>query len=302
VHKLLFQTSFSNFLFKLLLQTSFSNFFFKLLSIFRTVNSCMEDHIQKTAEELTPEKQKPSRLIFRRVFQIIKYSAIAFFGSTLLAVILFSFINPPVTPLMLKRAFVKNSDGKRVGIHKDWVSYRNISPHMIQAVVASEDNRFIDHFGIDIQAVQKAADYNKRHRRKRGASTISQQVAKNVFLWPARTWIRKGFEVYFTVLIETIWSKKRIMVVYLNVMETGNGVYGVEAAARKYFRKPAAKLTRGEAALIAACLPSPRKRNPARPTPYLLRRQAKIMDLMRKIGPVEFGASHPERSRRGTKK
>lgn len=160
---------------------------------------------------------------------------------------------------------------------------------MIQAVVASEDNRFRDHHGFDMQAIKKAADYNKKHRRKRGASTISQQVAKNVFLWPARTWIRKGFEVYFTFLIETIWSKKRIMVVYLNVIETGNGIYGVEAASRKYFNKPALKLTRGESALIAACLPNPRKRNPARPTPYLLRRQAKIMDLMRKIGPLEFG-------------
>jgi monofunctional biosynthetic peptidoglycan transglycosylase len=255
----------------------------------------------------TPDVPKPEeqniRLRFIRILKlslrIAKYAAIGFFGSTILAVIIFSFINPPLTPLMLKRALVKNPDGKIVGIHKDWVSYKKISLNMIQAVVASEDNRFMDHFGIDMQAVQKAVDYNKRHRRKRGASTITQQVAKNVFLWPARTWIRKGFEVYFTVLIEAVWSKKRIMVVYLNVMETGNGVYGVEAASRKYFKKPASKLTRSEAALIAACLPNPRKRNPARPTPYLLRRQARIMDLMRKIGPVEFGVRHPERSRRG---
>lgn len=157
---------------------------------------------------------------------------------------------------------------------------------MIRAVVASEDNRFTEHWGIDIQAVQKAVDYNKRHKRKRGASTITQQVAKNVFLWPARTYIRKGLELYFTVLIEAIWSKKRIMVVYLNVMETGNGIYGVEAAAQKYFKKPASKLTRGQAALIAASLPNPRGRNPARPTAYMLRRQAKILDLMRKIGEI----------------
>lgn len=159
---------------------------------------------------------------------------------------------------------------------------------MTRAVVASEDNRFLDHWGIDVEAVQKAVDYNKRHRRKRGASTISQQVAKNVFLWPARTYIRKGFEVYFTVLIEAVWSKKRIMVVYLNVMETGNGVYGVEAAAQKYFHKSAKKLTKGEAALIAAALPNPRGRNPARPSTYLLKRQARILSLMNKIGPVEF--------------
>lgn len=224
----------------------------------------------------------------KKALFVLKWAALGFFASTFLAVVLFSFINPPLTPLMLKRAFLKKSDGTRVGIHKDWVSYKNISPYMIRAVVASEDNRFMDHWGIDVEAVQKAVDYNKRHRRKRGASTITQQVSKNVFLWPARTYIRKGFEVYFTVLIEAVWSKKRIMVVYLNVLETGNGLYGVEAAAQKYFHKPAKKLTKGEAALIAAALPNPRGRNPARPSAYLLNRQARIMNLMNKIGPVEF--------------
>jgi monofunctional biosynthetic peptidoglycan transglycosylase len=251
----------------------------------------MEDSIERLAGVPVPEShEKPPgfRKYLLKAFVVFKYTVLAFFGSTILAVVIFSFVNPPLTPLMVKRAFVKKSDGKRAGIHKDWVSFKKISPYMIQAVVASEDNRFMDHFGIDLQAVQKAVDYNKRHRKKRGASTISQQVAKNVFLWPARTWIRKGFELYFTVLIETVWSKKRIMVVYLNIMETGNGVYGVEAAARKYFKKPASRLTRSEAALIAASLPNPRSRNPARPSSYLQRRQVKIMDLMRKIGPVEL--------------
>jgi monofunctional glycosyltransferase len=206
----------------------------------------------------------------------------------MLVVILFSFVNPPVTPLMVKRSLIRKSNGEFTGIHKNWVSYRNLSPHLIQAVVAAEDNRFSEHWGIDVEAVQKAVDYNKKHRRKRGASTISQQVAKNVFLWPARSYIRKGFELYFTVLIETVWSKKRIMVVYLNVMETGDGIYGAEAAAQKYFHKKASQLNRGEAALIAACLPNPRQRNPARPTSYLLRRQARILSIMRKIGPVHF--------------
>jgi len=251
----------------------------------------MQDNDNKSAEVVfsdVPEKHPLFKLTPAIAFKILKYLVIGFFGSTIFTVVLFSFINPPITPLMVKRAFVKKSDGKRAGIHKEWVSFREISPHMINAVVASEDNRFMDHFGIDMQAVQKAVDYNKKHRRKRGASTISQQVAKNVFLWPARTYLRKGFELYFTVLIETVWSKKRIMVVYLNVMETGNGIYGVDEAARKYFKKPAAKLTRSEAALIAASLPNPRVRNPARPSAYMLRRQAKIMDLMRKIGPVEL--------------
>jgi monofunctional biosynthetic peptidoglycan transglycosylase len=245
--------------------------------------------IQQSQNTLaSDEKLKPFNPYLKKAWKIAKWAAIGFFGSTILAVLLFSFINPPLTPLMLKRAFVKDSKGHFIGIHKDWVSYRHISPNMIQAVVASEDNRFVEHFGIDMQAVEKAVDYNKRHRRKHGASTISQQVAKNVFLWPARTWIRKGFELYFTVMIETVWSKKRIMVVYLNVVETGNGVYGVEAAAQKYFHKPASRLTRGEAALIAASLPNPRKRNPAQPSVYMLRRQAKILDLMRKIERVEL--------------
>jgi monofunctional biosynthetic peptidoglycan transglycosylase len=202
--------------------------------------------------------------------------------------VLYSFVNPPLTPLMIKRAFIKKADGKRAGIHKDWVSYKNISPNMIKAVVASEDNRFLNHWGIDVDAIQKATKYNKRHKRKRGASTITQQVAKNVFLWPARSWVRKGFELYFAVMIEAVWSKKRIIVVYLNVMETGNGIYGVEAAARKYFHKSAAKLTSSEAALIAAALPNPRGRNPANPSAYLIRRHARIMSLMNKIGPVKF--------------
>lgn len=244
------------------------------------------DILQGVQEVPSPKRgwKKPVKKICR----IFLWVALGFLGSTLFFIILYSFVNPPVTPLMISRALLKNADDGRVGIHKDWVSFREISPNMIKAVVASEDNRFLEHWGIDVEAVQKAVAYNKRHRRKHGASTITQQVAKNVFLWPARSWIRKGFELYFTVMIEVVWSKKRIMVVYLNVIETGNGVYGVEAAARKYFHKPAAKLTRGEAALIAAALPNPRRRNPAKPTPYLLRRQARILNLMNKIGEVKF--------------
>jgi monofunctional biosynthetic peptidoglycan transglycosylase len=241
----------------------------------------------QVAQEV-PSGQSAGKKYLRIFLRVILWTAIGFFGSTLFVVILYSFVNPPVTPLMVSRAFLRKSDGRRVGIHKDWVSFKNVSPHMIKAVVASEDNRFLDHWGIDVDAVQKAVAYNKRHRRKHGASTITQQVAKNVFLWPARTWIRKGFEVYFTMMIEVVWSKKRIMVVYLNIVETGNGIYGVEAAARKYFHKPAARLTRSEAALIAASLPNPRVRNPAKPTSYMLRRQGRILDLMNKIGEVRF--------------
>ena len=211
----------------------------------------------------------------RKSLTILKWTVVFFFASTLFIEVLFTFINPPITPLMINRVFEQKMDGKKAKLHKKWMPIEKISPNMYQAVVASEDNRFLEHWGIDVQAIEKAVQYNKRHRRKHGASTITQQVAKNVFLWPARTWLRKGFELYFTVTIDLIWSKRRIMEVYLNVIETGDGVYGTEAAAREYFHKSAKNLTRGEAALIAACLPNPIKRNPAAPTPYLLRRQGR---------------------------
>ncbi len=223
-----------------------------------------------------------------RILQLFKWAAIAFFTCSVLTVIIYRFVPPPVTPLMIKRAIERSSEGKKPLIVKDWVRLKKISPHLIQAVVAAEDNRFLEHWGIDVQAIEKAIEHNKKHRRIRGASTITQQTAKNVFLWPARTYTRKVFELYFTFMIETFWNKKRIMEVYLNVIETGDGIYGAEAAARKYFHKPAVKLTRGEAALIAAALPNPRRRNPAAPSAYMLRRQAKILDLMNKITPVKF--------------
>ena len=234
------------------------------------------------------EQVSRNKRLFKWGLFIFKWSATGFFGATLFGIVLYAFVNPPVTPLMVQRALKQKMSGKEMVIRKSWVPIEEISNNMVKAVVSSEDNRFLEHWGIDVQAIQKAVDYNKRHKRKRGASTITQQVAKNVYLWPARTWLRKGFELYFTVAIEAVWSKKRIMEVYLNVMETGDGVYGVEAAARRYFHKPASRLTKGEAALIAACLPNPRKRNPAAPTPYIYRRQAQIMNLMNKIGSVDF--------------
>jgi monofunctional biosynthetic peptidoglycan transglycosylase len=229
------------------------------------------------------ELKKNWRYYAKKVLTIFKWTALFFFASTLFIEILFTFINPPITPLMINRVIEQKMAGKRAKLHKKWMPIEKISPNMYQAVVASEDNRFLEHWGIDVQAIEKAVQYNKRHKRKHGASTITQQVAKNVFLWPARTWLRKGFELYFTVTIDLIWSKRRIMEVYLNVIETGDGIYGTEAAARDNFHKSAKNLTRGEAALIAACLPNPRKRNPSAPTPYLLRRQARILNLMNKM-------------------
>lgn len=217
-----------------------------------------------------------------------KWTAVSLFGLSVYLTICFSFIRPHLTPLMVKRLFEPAKYNQPKQLRHQWVPLERISPNLVQAVVASEDNRFTTHFGLDLQAIEKAKVHNKYHRRKRGASTISQQTAKNVFLWPARTYLRKGFEVYFTLMIETFWSKRRIMEVYLNMIEMGPGIYGAEAASQRYFHKPASRLTRGEAALIAASLPNPRKRNPSAPSSYMYSRQAKILSLMSKIGKVEL--------------
>ena len=218
------------------------------------------------------------------------YIALFFFLSTLFSVISYRFINPPVTPLMIMRSIQQKFDGEKMVLRKEWASIKEISPSLQLAVVASEDNRFLEHNGFDFKAIEKAKDYNakKKGKKIRGASTISQQTAKNVFLWPQRSWIRKGLEVYFTFLIELIWSKKRIMEVYLNVIETGKGIYGAEKASQIYFNKSAKNLSPGEAALIAAILPNPLKWNPARPTSYLLGRQQWILWNMGNIGKLEY--------------
>jgi len=228
---------------------------------------------------------------FRKfLFRFLKYFLILFFGSSIFFVVLYRFVNPPITPLMLIRCVDQVFSGESLQLHKDWKSLDEISPQLQLAVVASEDNRFLEHSGFDMEAIKKAEAYNEKKKGKkvRGASTISQQTAKNVFLWPDRTWVRKGLEVYFTFLIETVWGKKRIMEVYLNVIEMGNGIYGAEAASQKYFHKPASALSREQAALIAAILPNPRKWDPEHPTAYMLSREHWILWNMGNVGKVEY--------------
>ena len=228
---------------------------------------------------------------FRKfLFRFLKYFLILFFSSSIFFVVLYRFVNPPVTPLMLIRLVQQKINGESLRLKKEWKSLDEISSQLQLAVVASEDNRFIEHSGFDLKAIKKARDYNdnKKGKKIRGASTISQQTAKNVFLWPDRSWIRKGIEVYFTFLIETVWGKKRIMEVYLNVIEMGDGIYGAEAASQKYFHKHAVSLTRDQAALIAAILPNPRKWDPSRPSAYLLNREQWILWNMANIGKVEY--------------
>lgn len=194
-----------------------------------------------------------------------------------------------VTPLMVQRSVEFVFKGELPKNSKTWVSIDDISPNMVQAVVTSEDNLFLSHHGFSIDAMTKAFEHNQKGKRIRGGSTISQQTAKNVFLFPQRSYVRKGLEAYFTVLMELTWSKKRIMEVYLNVIEMGDGIYGVEAASQEYFGIHASQLSKSQAASIAACLPNPRRFNAGHPSGYIQRRKAHIMSLMDKVGQVNFG-------------
>ncbi len=210
-------------------------------------------------------------------------------------VVLYRFVPVYYTPLMFIRMYEQKVDGRPVKLKHKWVPMDKISQQLVQAVVASEDNLFLIHNGFDFDQIEIAQKDAQKGKKLRGASTISQQTAKNVFLWPGRSYFRKGLEVYFTVLIEFTWGKERIMEVYLNSVEMGDGIYGAEAVAQSNFRKNALRLTKSEAALIAASLPNPLQYNSARPSPYLLRRQAKIMTLMDKIMKVNFGKDVKDR-------
>lgn len=187
---------------------------------------------------------------------------------------------------MVIRCFQQVSEGRSLKLSHDWEPLENISPSLSVAVMASEDARFLEHHGFDYKAIEHAAKRNREHpeKRKLGASTISQQTAKNVFLWPGRSWTRKGFEAYFTVLIEVLWPKQRIMEVYLNSIEMGEGIYGAQAVAEEHFGKDAKDLTRSECALIAATLPNPRKFSSKSPSTYMLKRQSRIQKEMKYVG------------------
>lgn len=212
---------------------------------------------------------------------IIKWALSLFFASTILVVVAYRFIPVYITPLMVIRCF----ENKNLTIHHHWVPLEEMSPHMPVAVMAGEDARFLLHHGFDFNAIGTAAKRNIRNSggKKYGGSTISQQTAKNVFLWPGRSWVRKGFEAYFTALIEIAWSKQRIMEVYLNSIEMGDGIYGVDACAKYNFGKTAGDLTRGECALIAGTLPNPRRFSSKNPSGYMRLRQRQIMANMRYI-------------------
>ena len=224
----------------------------------------------------------------------------AFFASTILAVVALRFLPVYVTPLMVMRCFEQVGEGKSLKMKHHWVSLDKISPNLPMAVMASEDAKFLDHHGFDFQAIEHAAERNRKHpeKRKLGASTISQQTAKNVFLWPGRSWVRKGFEVYFTGLIELMWSKQRIMEVYLNSIEMGDGIYGADAVAKEHFNTTAENLSKAQCALIAATLPNPRKFSSKNPSGYMLKRQSRIMREMRYVTPLPREGEDVKRKKR----
>jgi len=238
------------------------------------------------APEITPAKIRKG--FWNRLLRHIRNISLAFFVISIVLVVLARFIPIIVTPLMLIRSVESIVQGESPKLSKSWVSIDEISPNMIQAVVASEDNLFLSHYGFSFNDISKAIKHNNKGRRIRGGSTITQQTAKNVFLWPDRSYLRKGLEAYFTVLIELIWSKERIMEVYLNVIEMGDGIYGVQAASLEHFGVNASQLSKSQAALIAACLPNPRRFNAGHPSGYIERRKSRIVSLMGKLGPVDF--------------
>ena len=247
----------------------------------------------------------------KRIFRFLWKTVAWFVGLSIFSVVLFRFVPVPVTPLMLIRVVEQTFSSDKIRLKHDWVSIDQISKNLPLAVVCSEDQNFMNHSGFDMNAIERSVDALKRGaKRVRGASTISQQTAKNVFLWPGRSvvrkalelplalwidlvwpgrsWVRKGFEVYFTVLIEFVWSKERIMEVYLNSIEMGNGIYGAEAAAKFYWNTTARNLSRTQAATIAAILPNPLEYSANPPGPYIQSRIGWITGQMNEWGTLKF--------------
>lgn len=222
--------------------------------------------------------------MLKRIFTFFLKLIGWFFLLSILLVVVYKWAPVPFTPLMV----IRSIEYPEESLQHDWVSMNEISPSLQLAVVASEDQNFLSHNGFDYKAIKKAIEENKRKKKTRGASTISQQTAKNVFLWPQRSWVRKGFEVYFTFLIELFWSKKRILEVYLNSIEMGKGIYGAEAAAEAWFGKKASQLSSYEAAAIASILPNPREYSASPASNYVQQRKQWIMRQMQNLQRLQF--------------
>ncbi len=227
--------------------------------------------------------KKQNTTVINRVLRWVRNLLIFFFTSTILAVVILKYIPVYVTPLMLIRACEQVVDGKSPTIRHEWVPLEQINHNLPQAVMASEDNLFLKHSGFDLEQIQKAQIEAQEGKRQRGASTISQQTARNVFLWQHRSWFRKGLEAYFTFLIEIIWGKERIMEVYLNSIEMGPGIYGAQAVAEANFGTSADKLTKDQSAYIAVSLPNPLKRDSGHPTAKMRTMHNTVLKRMNQI-------------------
>ena len=237
-----------------------------------------------------PARRRPSVVVrVGRFCARLTFVALALPTLVLLAL---RWLDPPTSAFILARQWQHLRTGQPAAVGSSWVDFDRISPHLAVAVIAAEDQRFPDHHGFDFHAIGRALEYNASNRTVRGASTISQQTAKNLFLWSGRSYLRKGLEAGLTVGMETVWSKKRILTVYLNIAEFGDGIFGVEAAAQRYFHKPASQLTPGEAALLAAVLPNPIRYRADAPSGYVRSRQAWILRQMRQLGGEGFMREH----------
>jgi len=224
----------------------------------------------------------------KRLLRFLYTVMLWFLGLSISLVVIYKFIPVPFTPLMVVRFVETKKSDRDVSFDHDWEPLENISPNLQKAVIASEDGTFLQHHGFDFKAMGKALKNNQKGNKIKGGSTISQQTAKNVFLWQGRSYLRKGLEAYFTFLIELVWGKERIMEVYLNSIEMGNGIYGAQAASRHWYHKDASNLSVREAAGIAAILPNPRKFKASNSSSYTNKRKTKIVRLIRHMGKLEY--------------
>lgn len=254
--------------------------------------------ITKYGHPLAKQEKKGKKSaggFFKQVKRWIRILFILHIQWSLIFLCLYRVLPVPLTPLHIIRLFEENKTDKDRKIVYDWCSLEKMSPNMPLAVVTSEDPMFFEHHGFDFEQIKNSLEHNlEKGKKLRGASTISQQTAKNLFLWPSRSWMRKGIEVYFTVIMEACWTKRRILEVYLNIIEMGDGIYGAEAASQTYFHKSSEKLSKSEAALIAAVLPNPRRWHPDKPTPFIRKKQIKIIRYMKYVDMSPLKAPQPE--------
>lgn len=243
---------------------------------------------KKIVKSKPKSKKGKKKGIISRIFKFLVWAIILFFVVTFLQVLVLRWVPPAFSSFMIIRKIELWLEGTSGTIRYNWKPYEEISEDFALAVIAAEDQKFPNHFGFDLEAIETAMEENKSKSRIRGASTISQQVAKNLFCWPGRSYVRKAIESYYTLLIEMLWNKKRILEVYLNIAELGPGTYGAEAASKNYFDKSAKKLSRNEAALLAAVLPSPRKYSVFKPSKYVQGRSVWIQKQMTQLGGKKY--------------